>query len=76
MNTQAADKCSRNIKKALDLARRMVILADEGDLAARDDSCAVLYGIIRDCAYKIRHVAEQERQKHIARGAWDEPEKR
>ena len=76
MNTQAAEKCSRNIRKALDLARSMVILADQGDLAARDDSCAVLYGIIRDCAYKIRHIAEQERQKHIARGVWDGSEKR
>ena len=75
MKTQAIEKCSRNIMEALELARRLVILADEGEIAAMDDSCVVLYGIIRDSAYKIRHQAEQERERHIAKGAWKEPRK-
>ena len=61
------EKCNHNILKALELARRLTILADEGEVDAKDDSCAVLYGVIRDCGYKIRRQAERERQAHVAR---------
>jgi len=64
-------KCNKHILDALDLACRLTILADEGETDAQDDSCVVLYGVIRDCAYKIRKLAEQERDAHIARGIWD-----
>lgn len=64
--------CRRHILGALELARRLTMLADEAEAAAEDDSCVVLYGMIRDCAYKIRRRAEQEREAHIARGAWQE----
>ena len=63
--------CNKHILDALELARKLTIVADEGERDAEDDSCVVLYGVIRDCAYKIRRQAEQERQAHIARGAWD-----
>ncbi len=65
-------KCTKNILEALEIARRLTILADEGEAAAQDNSCIVLYSVIRDSAYKIRHQAEQERDVHIARGVWDE----
>jgi hypothetical protein len=53
------------ISEALELARKLTILADEGEAAATcDDGCAVLFGIIRDCAYKIRKRAEHERSVH------------
>ena len=65
-------KCNEHILEALELARRLTILADEGEEAAEDDSCLVLYGMIRDCAYRIRQQAESERKAHIARGIWDE----
>lgn len=65
-------RCNRHILDALELARRLTILADEGETDAQDDSCVVLYGVIRDCAYKIRNSAEQERDAHIARGIWDD----
>ena len=65
-------KCNEHILEALELARRLTILADEGEEAAEDDSCLVLYGMIRDCAYRIRQQAESERKAHIARGVWNE----
>ena len=67
---------NQHILEALELARRLTILADEGESGAEDDSCRVLYGQIRDCAYKIRRLAEREREAHIARGIWDEPVRR
>lgn len=67
-----ARKNSSHIKKALELARQLTILADEGEAASGDDGCAVLYGVVRDCAYRIRGRAEQERNQHRALGIWDE----
>ncbi len=65
-------QCHKNIFKALELARRLLILADQGDAARTDVGCGVLYGVIRDCAYKIRRQAEQELVEHKARGLWPE----
>jgi hypothetical protein len=62
---------NRNILKALDLSREMVVLAEKGESEAADDSCAVLYGVIRDCAYTIKSRAEQERQQHRRDGYWE-----
>lgn len=69
MNNKLANQY---IRKALDYARRLTVLADEGEGASRDDGCAVLYGIVRDCAYKIRNSAERERDVHRLSGRWDE----
>jgi hypothetical protein len=49
----------------------MIILADEGDENRMDKSCGVLYGLIRDTAYKIRSLAEKEKNIHISSGLWD-----
>ena len=64
-------RCNEHLLEALELARRLIILADEGEACAGDDTCVVLYGIIRDCAYRIRREAEKERDSHIAKGTWE-----
>jgi hypothetical protein len=61
-----------NLVKVLRLAREMIILADEGDEHRMDKSCGVLYGILRDTAYKIRSLAEKEKIIHIGSGIWEE----
>ena len=61
---------SKYVSGALELARQLTLLADEGELVCEDDGCAVLYGVVRDCAYKIRRRAEQERDMQKARGIW------
>ncbi|MEW5944966.1 MAG: hypothetical protein AB1742_02080 [bacterium] len=62
--------CNEKIQKALGLARELMILADEGDEARDDDSCGVLYGVIRDSAYRIKEQAEKEKKKHQDSGKW------
>lgn len=52
------------IREALELTRRMIILADEGEAHAQDDGCVVLFGVVRDSAYRIRREAEREREVH------------
>jgi len=46
----------------------MLILADEGDAVREDAGCGVLYGVLRDAAYKIKQLAENEREAHIRKG--------
>ena len=64
------DGCNKAILKTLDLAREMLIAADEGDAARDDVGCGVLFGTLRDCAYKIRALAESEMAEHKQKGKW------
>ena len=66
-----AQTCNKRIREALEAARRLTILADEGEAASKDDGCMLLYSVVRDCAYKIRIQAERERNAHIQKGTWD-----
>jgi hypothetical protein len=60
------------ITKVLELSRQMIILADDGQSAAKDDGCRLLYGVLQDCAYKLRKKAEEEKAAHARAGRWDE----
>ena len=62
--------CDENIKKTIELVKDMLVLADEGDGVREDTGCGVLYGIIRDAAFKIKKLAETERDNHIKKGLW------
>ena len=62
--------CDESIKRTIELAKNMLDLADEGDIVREDANCGVLYGVIRDSAYKIRQLAEAERDAHIRKGWW------
>lgn len=62
--------CNDVIRNAIDLAHRMAELADEGDLVREDAGCGVLFGVMRDSAFKIRRLAEEERESHMRKGWW------
>lgn len=62
--------CDEYIKKTLALGKTMLELADEGDAVREDTGCGVLYSVLRDSAYKIRQLAEAERDAHIKKGWW------
>ena len=68
-------KCNEILRRTLRLTEEMVELADQGDEAREDVGCGVLYGLLRDSAFKIRKAAEQEREAHITKGWWP-PEKK
>jgi hypothetical protein len=46
----------------------MIHLSDEGDTLREDAGCGVLYGVLRDSAYRIKKMAEKERDAHINKG--------
>jgi len=62
---------NKNIIKVLRLSRNMMLLADRGDDHRQDKGCGVLYGTLRDSAYKLRTLAEQEIDVHKKTGLWD-----
>ena len=64
-------RCNRHIRETLELVKKLNLLADQGDLDSEDDGCRVLFGVVRDCAYKIRAQAEREREAHKEKGKWD-----
>lgn len=64
--------CDRNIKSTLRLAAEMIKLANKGDVDREDNGCGIMYGILRDSAYKLKQLAEAEKEKHIKKGWWKE----
>jgi hypothetical protein len=63
--------CDENIKKTLKLAEEMIRLADQGDADREDVGCGILYGILRDSAYKLKQLAEKEKIAHQKKGWWE-----
>jgi hypothetical protein len=50
----------------------MIRVADKGDIEREDNGCGILYGVLRDSAYKVKKLAEQEKENHILKGWWIE----
>ncbi len=65
-------RANENIRRLLRLSREMMALADEGDRDRLDDSCGIIYGILRDMAYRLRQLAQDECDNHISTKKWDE----
>ena len=53
-----------NITQVLQLTDEMIELANKGDRERCDPTCGVLYGVLRDSAYKLRHLATKELEIH------------
>jgi len=62
--------CNLHILKTLELAEEMIHLADRGEADREDNGCGILYGVLRDSAYKLKKLAEEERRSHIRKGWW------
>ena len=62
--------CNRNILETLHLVEEMIALADRGDEDREDVGCGVLYGVLRDSAYKLKRMAEEEKRSHQEKGWW------
>jgi len=62
--------CDERIRETLDLVDKILDLADRGDAVREDSGCGVLYGVLRDSGFKIKTLAEAEREAHIKKGWW------
>ncbi len=64
--------CDTNINRTLKLVDEMIALADKGDVDREDVGCGIMYGILRDSAYRLKKIAEQEKKAHQQKGWWQE----
>ena len=62
--------CDDSIRKTLMLVEDMLLVANEGDMVREDTGCGVLYGVLRDSAFKIKKLAEDEKEVHQKKGWW------
>jgi len=62
--TKTLEPIDKNLQTVIDLCFEMLELADHGDKFRQDDGCGVVFGELRDSAYKIRQLAEDELVKH------------
>ena len=70
--TLAVKPCDTNINRTLELVDEMIALADQGDVEREDVGCGIMYGILRDAAYRLKKIAEQEKKAHQQKGWWQE----
>jgi hypothetical protein len=62
---------NENLLRTIRITREMLALADEGDRDRLDDGCGILYGVLRDAAYRLRQLAQEEVDRHKQAGQWD-----
>lgn len=63
-------ECNQHIVRALELVDEMLALANTGDMDREDVGCGILYGVIRDSAFKIKQLAQKEKMAHVRKGWW------
>ena len=62
---------TRFIRESIDAASRLIDLAETGEVGVEDEGCAVLSGVLRDCAFAIKKRAEREREINRSLGTWE-----
>jgi hypothetical protein len=67
---QIMKPCDKSIRKTLEMVKAMLEVADQGDAVREDTGCGILYGVVRDSAYRIKKLAEAEKEAHIKKGWW------
>jgi hypothetical protein len=61
------DVPTKKIEQLISLSGELISLADSANEEACDDGCMCLFGLVKDCAYRIRGEAQREHLVHQAR---------
>ena len=59
-----SDISEPTLRRVIQVCYDMLELADHGDKFRQCNGCGVVYGSVRDAAYKIRKLAEKELESH------------
>ena len=62
--------CDKNIESTLQITAKMIKLAEIGNAEREDTGCGILYGVLLDSAYKLKRLAEKEKENHLNKGWW------
>lgn len=57
----------KNLKRVKELCYEMLEVADYGDRYRSDNGSGVVFGLLRDSAYKIRSITEKQLKRSISR---------
>jgi len=52
------------LRLVINLSEEMIDLASAGDACRTDAGCGIVFGALRDKAYKVRKLAQIELQRH------------
>jgi len=52
-------KAQNPVREALELAEQMIRLSERIESVCDEDGCLVVYGVVKDCGYKIRGAVER-----------------
>ncbi len=74
MSGESTRPSTENLKRVQRLTREMLALADEGDRDRIDDTCGIVFGVLRDMAYRLRKMTDEEIERHRAAGRWEDQE--
>ena len=55
---------NENVARLAGIATEMIAVSDKGHAECRDENCVSLFGLAKDCAYRIRTAAEKESREH------------
>lgn len=58
---------NENVVRLAGIAAAMIAVSDKGHAECRDENCVSLFGLAKDCAYRIRTAAEKESRAHDAK---------
>jgi hypothetical protein len=56
----------RNVRSLIEAASVLIEIADKGHAECQDANCVGLFGLAKDCGYRIRAEAEREFSAHSA----------
>ncbi len=62
---------NQTLHDSLFMAEKLIELGVKGDKAATDDSCRILYAVMRDSGDKIVKLVNREIELHKEKGKWD-----
>ena len=55
-----------NVRSLIQVANELISVADRGHAECTDEKCVSLFGLAKDCGYRIRTAAEREYAAHDA----------
>ena len=55
--------CKKYVEEAMDLSKKLIVLAKDAESHCEHDECLLLYGLIRDSAYKLLDQARDSDKK-------------
>ena len=57
----------KNLNRVKELCYEMLEVADNGDRYRTDDGSGVVFGLLRDSAYKIRSITEKQLKRSVSK---------